>query len=93
MEEKEDMANKIMEARTALDRLSGLNIFKQHEFSEHFAFLDKLEKDNFVFITKPFRRYEAAEKYMYDLMRSRSRAFMEKMNELEQNKHDQVCDK
>ena len=77
--ENADILQKTERARKGVEILFELRLInlkkKEHLSNE----IDELERRNFVFITKPFRRHGSSERHLYILMRSRIKAFDEQM--------------
>ena len=61
--------------RQCINYLFSKEIISKDLSEEIYKNLDKYERENKVFITKPFRRNDSIEKDLFVLMKSRIRAF------------------
>jgi hypothetical protein len=69
------ITTEIPKARESVQLLEKLGLLEKNEAKDLQLSIDELEKQNFVFITKPFRNHDATGLYMYRLMKSRIEAF------------------
>jgi hypothetical protein len=72
-----EIYKKLMKAREAVDFLCSLSLALKRREKDLHAEIDRLEKENRVFITKPFLYGTSAGRSTYFLMQSRAHALMQ----------------